>query len=60
MGPRGLACSVLATLPLQRGLVGGAWLQSLLFAVIPLSILFTSVLIAISDKPFLNKNNKPT
>jgi NhaP-type Na+/H+ or K+/H+ antiporter len=52
MGPRGLACAVLATIPLQRGLDGGEWLQYVLFAIIPMTILFTAILVALSEKSF--------
>lgn len=50
MGPRGLACAVLATIPLQKGVEGGAWIQSTLFATIPLTILVTAVFVALSEK----------
>ena len=50
MGPRGLACAVLATLPLQKGIEGGELIQNLIFSVIPLSILFTSVFVSLSSK----------
>ena len=50
MGPRGLACAVLATLPLQRGLEQGEWIQNLIFAIIPLSILTTSLFISLAEK----------
>ena len=50
MGPRGLACAVLATLPVSRGLAQGEWMQNLIFAIIPLSILITSVFVALSEK----------
>ena len=56
MGPRGLACAVLATLPLQRGLENGEWIQNLIFAVIPLSILTTSLIVSFAEKDwFKNK-----
>ncbi len=50
MGPRGLACAVLATLPLEKGLPGGEWIQQILFAIIPFSILFTAIFVALSEK----------
>ncbi len=50
MGPRGLACAVLATLPLQSGLQEGEWVQNLIFAVIPLSILMTSVFVSLAER----------
>jgi len=56
MGPRGLACAVLATLPLQRGIEQGEWIQNLIFAIIPLSILVTSILVSIAEKEWFKKN----
>jgi cell volume regulation protein A len=50
MGPRGLACAVLATLPLQRGIEGGEFIQKLMFAIIPFSILLTSIFGALSEQ----------
>lgn len=50
MGPRGLACAVLATIPLQKGIAGGEWLQDIMFALIPLTILFTAIFVALSNK----------
>ncbi|MDE0152152.1 MAG: cation:proton antiporter [Bdellovibrionales bacterium] len=50
MGPRGLACAVLATLPLQKGIEGGDFIQNLIFSIIPLSILFTSIFVSLSEK----------
>ena len=56
MGPRGLACSVLATLPLQKGFHDGLFIQNALFALIPFSILMTSLgLIAIENRGFQEK-----
>ena len=56
MGPRGLACAVLATLPMQKGIEGGDFVQNLIFSIIPLSILFTSILVSLSEKEgFRNK-----
>lgn len=49
MGPRGLACAVLATLPLQRGIEGGLWLQDIIFAIIPLTILFTAAFVSLFE-----------
>ena len=49
MGPRGLACAVLATLPLQKGLADGTWIQEKLFATIPLTILITSLWVIIAE-----------
>ena len=58
MGPRGLACAVLATLPLQRGIAEGAWIQNLIFAIIPLSILSTSVFVSLSEKDWFQQKIK--
>lgn len=49
MGPRGLACAVLATIPLQRGLPEGQWIQDIVFAIIPITILMTAIFVAISE-----------
>lgn len=46
MGPRGLACAVLGTIPLQRGLENGLWIQDTIFAIIPITIFITAVLVA--------------
>ena len=68
MGPRGLACAVLATLPLQRGLTeSGEWLQNIIFGLIPITIVFTAILVILSerekhrkmlDRLFLKYNNQ--
>lgn len=50
MGPRGLACAVLATIPLNRGVEGAEWLQDTMFAVIPFSIIFTALFVVFSEK----------
>lgn len=50
-GPRGLACAVVATIPVQRGLEGGQWIQDTAFAVIPLTIFFSAFLVALSERP---------
>ena len=59
MGPRGLACAVLATLPLQRGLEQGEWIQNLIFAVIPLSILTTSLFVSFAEKDWFKRKIFP-
>ena len=56
MGPRGLACAVLATIPAQKGLEGAEWLQSTIFALIPITILLTAVFVAL----FENKKTRST
>ena len=50
--PKGLAAAVLATIPLQKGIEGGAMIQNVVFAVILFSIIFTSILV-----PVLEHNN---
>ncbi len=55
MGPRGLACAVLATLPLQKGLAGGLWIQDTIFAIIPFTILFTAIIVAVCENPKARK-----
>ena len=59
MGPRGLACAVLATLPLQRGIEQGEWIQNLIFAIIPLSILATSLFVSLAEKDWFKNKLKP-
>ena len=49
MGPRGLACAVLATIPLQKNIEGGQWLQDTLFTLIPMTITLTAILVSISE-----------
>jgi cell volume regulation protein A len=49
MGPRGLACAVLATIPLQKGIPGGEWLQNVIFALIPMTIFFTALFVGIFE-----------
>lgn len=56
MGPRGLACAVVATIPLQQGLEGGLFIQNTVFAVIPISILFTAIAVAIFENDKLRRN----
>ena len=42
-GPRGLACAVLATIPIALGLEGGEFVQEIIFCTIPLTIVLASV-----------------
>lgn len=49
MGPRGLACAVLATIPVQRNIPQGEWVQNVIFAVIPLSIIMTAIFVFFSE-----------
>lgn len=56
MGPRGLACAVLATIPIQKGITGGNFVQDALFAVIPFSIILTALFVMLSENDgFRNK-----
>lgn len=52
MGPRGLACAVLATLPLQKGYVHGEFIQNLIFYIILISIISTSLFVIFGQKSF--------
>lgn len=56
MGPRGLACAVVATIPVQRGLEDGIMVQNIVFAVIPLTILVTAILVAVFENKYLKSN----
>ena len=55
MGPRGLACAVLATLPLQKGYIHGEFIQNLIFYIILISILSTSLFVIFGQKNFFQK-----
>ena len=59
MGPRGLACAVLATLPLQKGLEGGEFVQNLIFYIILISITGTSLFVIFGQKPFFQRRFAP-
>ncbi|MCJ8276085.1 MAG: cation:proton antiporter [Bdellovibrionales bacterium] len=50
MGPRGLACAVLATIPLQQGIASGDSIQQILFATIPISIFLTATFVFLSER----------
>ena len=50
MGPRGLACAVLSTLPMQRGFSGGEFIQNVIFYVILISIVLTSLCVIFGQK----------
>ena len=58
MGPRGLACAVLATLPLQKGIEEGEMIQNLIFSIIPFSILATSIFVSLTEKPWFKNTLK--
>ena len=59
MGPRGLACAVLATLPLQKGYAQGEFIQNLIFYIILLSIISASLFVIFGQKDFFQKIFKP-
>jgi len=50
MGPRGLACAVVGSLPFQVGHPEGEWIRDIIFALIPLTILATAALVIIIEK----------
>ena len=50
MVPKGLAAAVLATMPAQAGVPGGEIIQSIVFAVILFSIVFTSIMVPILER----------
>jgi cell volume regulation protein A len=50
MVPKGLAAAVLASIPLQRGIEGGEFIQNVTYAVVLFSIVTTSVLIFLLEK----------
>ena len=51
MGPRGLACAVLATLPLQNKYSEGQFIQDVIFYVIFISILSSSMFVIFGKNP---------
>ncbi|HEY33575.1 MAG TPA: sodium:proton exchanger [Dehalococcoidia bacterium] len=50
MVPKGLAAVVLASFPLQQGVLGGELIQNLTYGVVLLSIVITSFLVMLIDK----------
>ncbi|MFC1907910.1 cation:proton antiporter [Chloroflexota bacterium] len=50
MVPKGLAAVVLASLPLQQGVVGGELIKNITYGVVLLSIVITSFLVILIDK----------
>jgi len=50
MFPRGLACAVVASLPLQKGIAQGDLIQNYIFATVPLTIIGTSVFSYLAQK----------
>ena len=59
MGPRGLACAVLSTLPMQRGFQGGEFIQNVIFYVILISIVLTSLFVIFGQKSFFQSMFSP-
>ena len=55
MGPRGLACAVLATLPLQKGYPHGEFIQNVIFYIILISIICASLFVIFGQKSFFQK-----
>jgi NhaP-type Na+/H+ or K+/H+ antiporter len=49
MVPKGLAAAVLAGLPLQAGMAGGETIQSVVFAIVFVSISLTAIAVAVLD-----------
>jgi len=50
MVPKGLAAVVLASLPLQQGVLGGELIKNITYGVVLLSIIITSFLVMLIDK----------
>ena len=50
MVPKGLAAVVLASVPLQQGVIGGELIKNLTYGVVLLSIVITSFLVMLIDK----------
>ena len=50
MVPKGLAAVVLASVPLQQGVLGGELIKNLTYGVVLLSIVITSFLVMLIDK----------
>jgi len=54
MVPKGLAAAVLASIPLQQGITGGALIQNVTYGVVLLSIVMTSLLLLLQEKTGLS------
>jgi cell volume regulation protein A len=50
LAPKGLAAAVLASIPLQRGLLGGELIQNVVYAIILFSIVLTAILVFLQDR----------
>lgn len=55
MVPKGLAAAVLASIPLQRGVAGGEFIQNVTYAVVLFSTIFTTLSVFLLDKTKLSK-----
>lgn len=55
MAPKGLAAAVLASVPLERGMPGGAVVQSFAYFVVLISIVLTASLIPLMRRPFVER-----
>jgi len=55
MAPKGLAAAVLATLPLQFGVVGGEVIRDTTFMVVLVSITLTALLVMVYPAPIVQK-----
>jgi NhaP-type Na+/H+ or K+/H+ antiporter len=54
MVPKGLAAVVLASIPLQQGVVGGEMIQNITYGVVLISIVITSFLVLLIEKTRLS------
>src|SRR4030042_2717471 len=50
MVPKGLAAVVLASIPMQQGIVGGDIIKNITYGIIVFSIIFTSILVLLLEK----------
>ncbi|MDE3188525.1 MAG: cation:proton antiporter [Acidobacteriota bacterium] len=55
MAPKGLAAAVLASVPLQQGMLGGDLIQNSTYAVVLFSIILTSLLIFLQDRTYIGR-----
>jgi NhaP-type Na+/H+ or K+/H+ antiporter len=56
MVPKGLAAAVLASIPMQQGIEGGEFIRDITYAVILISIVFSSVLVPLVEKSAYVRN----
>jgi len=54
MVPKGLAAVVLASIPLQQGVIGGEMIENITYGVVLFSIVFTSFLVLLLEKTKLS------